>query len=100
MGVFDVGAGHFEAIFDGAPQNESTEDGGGGNRISGQVGKHIDTVDGDGFGDVLIGEVGGGNIDDFGGVEIFNRGRLECRRGGKLRKILDKTEGGAGDERV
>ncbi len=59
--------------------------------------EHIDAVDRDGLGDTLIGKVRFGNVDDFGWVEVSNRGRRECRRGGNLRKVFHKDERGTVD---
>ena len=105
FGVFEVDAGETEAVFDGFAEDETTEDGGGGDGIGGEVGHEVDAVDGDGLGDVLVGEVGVGKGDEFAFWDFGDvwGAWLGSRRVAKLRitpVIFVKDKAGLGKERV
>ena len=66
--MLDIGAGESEAVFDRIAQNETAEDGCGGDGISGKVSKHVDAVDRNGFGNALTSEAMIGDGDEFIGI--------------------------------
>ena len=69
FGVFEIGASHFETIFDGVTENETTDDSSGGDGVSGKMSENVNAVGGNVFSDALIREFGGRNLDELAGVE-------------------------------